>query len=318
MNTHTDKSTFFSRQMNLDDIDTRLYRELQRDGRASMEELAGVVGLSRVAVRARVARLIDSGALRIVGVVHPSAQELRAFAHLSIAVSGSALSVGQAIATLDRVPLVSVVAGRAALIAEVRATNIDALRSLIHDVADTDNVIHVEAAVYTERIKDLNAPPGTIPPTEIDEVDRQVLSALENDGRASYADIARMTQYSASAIRARVNYLMNRGVVRISAVVTPGMVGLQHMCGFGLRFSGGTEHDAIATIVDMSSVSYLSLTLGRWDAIGTLLVPSQVDVVAELDRIRSMSGIEGLESWTHLHVIKENYQLAVTESSAPE
>ena len=122
MNTHTDKSTFFSRQMNLDDIDTRLYRELQR------EELAGVVGLSRVAVRARVARLIDSGALRIVGVVHPSAQELRAFAHLSIAVSGSALSVGQAIATLDRVPLVSVVAGRAALIAEVRATNIDALR----------------------------------------------------------------------------------------------------------------------------------------------------------------------------------------------
>jgi DNA-binding Lrp family transcriptional regulator len=293
--------------MNLDDIDTRLYEALQHNGRASMEELASVVGLSRVAVRARIARLIDGGALLITGIVHPSAQGKRAFAHLTISVNGAARAVGQAVAALDSVPLVSIVAGRAALIAEVHASNMTSLRELIRTVATMDNVTHVETAVYTERIKDLYAPPGIIPPTEIDDVDRQILDALRIDGRVSYVEIARNTQYSPSAIRTRVNQLTSRGVVRISTVMAPGMVGLQHMSGFGVRLGGAGE--SVAAIEAMAAVSYLSLTLSRWDAIGTLLAKSQAEVVTELDRIRSIPGVEGLESWTHLEVIKENNQL---------
>ena len=170
--------------MNLDDIDTRLFVELQRDGRASMEQLSRSVGLSRVAVRARVLRLIDSGTLRIVGIVHPSIQELRAFAHLSITVSGSASRVGHAIATSEMVPLVSVVTGRAALVAEARATSTAALREEVNVISAMEGVVHVESTLYTERVKDVFAPPTTIAPTEIDDVDRQVLEALKLDGRA--------------------------------------------------------------------------------------------------------------------------------------
>lgn len=303
--------------MNLDHIDTRLCEELQHDGRASMEKMAGVVGLSRVATRARVTRLIDSGALRIIGIVHPSALGLRVAAHLSVSVSGSARAAGEAIAALDSFPLVSVVAGRAALIAEVYATNMTSLRGLIRVVTAMENVVHVEAAVYTERIKDLYAPPSIIPPTKIDSVDHLVLGALKMNGRASYAEIARITNFSASAIRGRVNQLTSRGVVRISAVLTPGMVGLQHMCGFGLRLHGGTEYDSASIIEAMESVSYLSLTLSRFDAIGTMLAKSQADVVTELDRIRSTPGVEGLESWTHLEVIKENHLLTTFKSTLP-
>jgi DNA-binding Lrp family transcriptional regulator len=269
-----------------------------------MEELASVVGLSRVAVRARVLRLVSSDALRVVGVVHPSAQGLRAFAHLSITVRGSALAVGEAIAALKNVPLVSIVAGRTALIAEARSTDIESLREVIRVVAAMDNVMHVETAVYTERIKDLYAPPGTIPPTEIDDVDRHILDALERDGRTSYAEIGRQIQFSPSAIRGRVNQLTSRGVVRISALISPGIVGLHNMCGVGLRFNGGAKHDAVSVIEAMKSVSYLSLTLGRWDAIGTLFTTSEVEMVSELDRLRLMPAITGLESWMHLKVIK--------------
>jgi DNA-binding Lrp family transcriptional regulator len=282
-----------------------------------MEKMASVVGLSRVAAGARVARLIDSGALRIIGIVHPSALGLRVAAHLSISVSGSARAVGEAIAALDSFPLVSVVAGRAALIAEVYATNMTSLRGLIRVVTAMENVVHVEAAVYTERIKDLYAPPGIIPPTKIDSVDHLVLEALKMNGRASYAEIARITNFSASAIRGRVNQLTSRGVVRISTVLTPGMVGLQHMCGFGLRLEGGTENESASIIEAMESVSYLSLTLSRFDAIGTMLAKSQADVVTELDRIRSTPGVEGLESWAHLEVIKENHLLTTFRSTLP-
>lgn len=296
--------------MNLDDIDTRLYEELQRDGRATMEDLAKVVGLSRIAVRSRVTRLIDSGTLRIVGIVHPSIQQLRAFAHLSITVTGSASRVGHVVADMETVPLVSVVTGRAALVAEARATNTSALREVINAISAVEDVVHVESTLYTQRIKDVYAPPIIVQPTEIDDVDRQILEALKDDGRVSYAEIARATHFSASAIRGRVHHLMNHGVVRISALVTPGMVGLQHMCGFGLRVRGHDEQSTIDAITAMNSVSYLSLTLGRWDAIGTLLVKSQIELVTELDRIRCLDGIEALESWTHLDVIKVDHSLS--------
>lgn len=293
--------------MNLDHIDTRLYEQLQLNGRASMEELASVVGLSRVAARARVTHLLDSGALRIIGIVHPSAQGIREFAHLSIWVRGSVRDTALDVANLDAVPLVSVVAGRASLIAEVHAEDMTSLRELIRGIASKKTVAHVEIAVYTERIKDLYAPPGIIPPTTIDDLDQQILNALKTDGRVSYAEIGRMTQFSASAIRSRVNQLTSGGVVRISTVIAPGMVGLSHMCGFGLRLRGGSA--TVSAIEAIDSVSYLSLTMSRWDAIGTLLAKSQADVVTVLDRIRSLPGVAGLESWTHLEVIKENNQL---------
>lgn len=214
--------------MNLDEVDTRRYEALQRDGRASVEDRARIVGLARVVVRARIARLVDGYVLPITGIVHLSTRGKRAFAHLTISVNGAAREVGRAMATLDSIPPVSTVAGHAALIAEVHSSNMTSLLDSIRTVAALDNVTHVETAVHTEQIKDRYAPPGVIPQTVIDGVDRQILHALRIDGRTSFAEIARQTQYSASANRTRVNQLTSRGVVRISTVIAPDMVGLQH------------------------------------------------------------------------------------------
>jgi DNA-binding Lrp family transcriptional regulator len=296
--------------MNLDEVDTRLYEQLQRDGRASMEELAKVVGLSRVAVRARVTRLLESGTLRIVGIVHPNTQELRAFAHLSVTVHGSASAVGRLFAEMDTVPLVSIVTGRAAIVAEARATSTTALREIISEISTVRGVADVESTMYTERIKDIFAPPIAAELIEIDGVDRQILDVLREDGRTSYAEIARRMNFSASAVRGRARRLMNHGVVRATALVTPGLVGLQHMLGVGIRLRGEGERDTVNEIALMKSVSYLSLTLGRWDAIATLLVQTQAELVSELDRLRSMPGVESLESWTHLEVMKVDHSLS--------
>lgn len=298
------ESTHLTNPPHLDHIDTRLYQELLNNGRATMEEMASVVELSRVAVRARVARLIDGGTLRVVGIVHPSALGVRVYAHLSIRVRGSARDAGRAVAQLDSVPLVSLIAGRAALIAEAHTSDMATMRQLIATIRSIPNVTYVETAVYSERIKDLYAPPGIKPPPLLDDVDRQILRELEHDGRTSYADIAREVQYSSSAVRARVRQLIDSGVVRISTIMAPDASGLQHKCGFGVRFRDASS--TVGAIESMQAVSYLSLTLSRWDAIGTVLGGSQADVARQLDLIRSLEGVEALESWTHLEVLKEN------------
>lgn len=293
-------------KMKLDEIDTRLYEALQLDGRASMEELAQRVGLSRIAARARVARLLESGSMLVTGIVHPSALGKRSFAHLSIHVASAARDVGRVLVDMPDVPLVSIVAGQAALICEVHAHDVDELRQLVGAISITRGVRYVETAVYTERIKDLYAPPRIVVTTEIDDTDRRILDLLRLDGRASFAALARATEFSSSAVRARVHRLIDAGVVRISTVMAPGAVGLQHMCGFGVRLRADSR--AVDDIASMDAVSYLSLTLSRWDAIGTVMAKSQAEVVREMDRLRALCGVEELQSWTHLEILKENDQ----------
>lgn len=60
-----------------------------------------------------------------------------------------------------------------------------------------------------------------------DEVDRSILALLAADGRMSYADLARETGLSTSAVHQRVRRLEKRGVIAgYRAVIDPRAVGL--------------------------------------------------------------------------------------------
>lgn len=61
----------------------------------------------------------------------------------------------------------------------------------------------------------------------LDETDRRLLAALQRDGRASYADLARTVSMSASAVTERVRRLEESGVISgYCAVVDPERLGL--------------------------------------------------------------------------------------------
>jgi len=299
----------------MDELDIRLYEELRRDGRASMEKLARATGLSRVAARSRVLRLIQDGQLRVTGIVHPSSQGFSALAHLSISVRGSARMTAVVLAAIEEVTLVTIVAGHSALIAEVNAPGIIELDSSIQRISGVPGVAEVTTSIYTERVKDLYEPAGPMKAMEIDEIDRQIITALEVDGRASFAEIARNTNISQSTVRSRINQMTSRGILQISAVAIPEALGLQYMCGFGLRLDAGTEAATLLAIEKNASVSYLSRALGHWSAIGTLLAKSQGDAAQQLDSIRMIAGVNHLSSWTHLEVVKENYQYTTFKTS---
>jgi Lrp/AsnC family transcriptional regulator for asnA, asnC and gidA len=57
----------------LDDIDLRILRHLQQDGRRPFREIAEEVGVSERTVRLRVAQMRAKGILQIVGIVNPAA-----------------------------------------------------------------------------------------------------------------------------------------------------------------------------------------------------------------------------------------------------
>jgi Lrp/AsnC family leucine-responsive transcriptional regulator len=61
----------------------------------------------------------------------------------------------------------------------------------------------------------------------LDERDLEILRALQEDARATYADVGRRVGLSASAVHDRVRKLERSGVIRgYRAIVDPGSVGL--------------------------------------------------------------------------------------------
>ncbi len=307
--------------MDLDHIDARLVTALQADGRASYEALARTVGLSRIAARNRVNRLIDSGAVEVMTVVHPAARGLNAYGHMALTVEGPALPVAEAVARLSECPLVSVVGGHYAVIAEVRTADVETLRTRIQQVRAIDGVRHVSSCLYTERLKDRHSGRRTAGPTapvELDNTDHALIEALGENGRASFAELGDRVRLSASSARARVLRLLDEGVLHVGATVQLGALGLGHMCGFGIAAGDVGSDGGLERLAALSSVHYLTECLGVWDAIGTLLCTSQDEVASALDEVRATTGIRQVDAWAHLRIVKENYRApGPSELAAP-
>ncbi|WP_030255915.1 Lrp/AsnC family transcriptional regulator [Streptomyces violens] len=70
-----------------------------------------------------------------------------------------------------------------------------------------------------------------------DATDRRILDALQQDGRAGYAELARAVNMSASAVTERVRRLEEAGVIRgYAVVVDPERIGLPVLAFVRLRY----------------------------------------------------------------------------------
>ncbi|WP_046175526.1 Lrp/AsnC family transcriptional regulator [Domibacillus indicus] len=71
-----------------------------------------------------------------------------------------------------------------------------------------------------------------MPDLHIDQIDKQILSLLHENSRMSYTDIAKEVELSRVAVQARVNNLMEQGVIeKFTAVINPAKIGI-HVSAF--------------------------------------------------------------------------------------
>jgi Lrp/AsnC family transcriptional regulator, leucine-responsive regulatory protein len=96
----------------------------------------------------------------------------------------------------------------------------------------------------------------------LDRTDWRLLEALQSDGRASYADLARIVAMSPSAVAERIRRLEEAGVIAgYRATVDPTAVGLSIMAFVRLRYPTGNYRpfhallDSTAEIVEAHHVT---------------------------------------------------------------
>ena len=117
----------------LDEVDHRLVAALQADGRASVNELAGRISVSRATAYQRLARLRDSGVIRRFTVeVDPRKVGLSIAALVLVSVvQHSWRGVGDRLRRLPGVEWLALSSGEFDYVLLVRAPDIDHLRDVI-------------------------------------------------------------------------------------------------------------------------------------------------------------------------------------------
>lgn len=142
---------------------------------------------------------------------------------------------------------------------------------------------------------------------KLDEVSKQIIEHLQQDGRRSYAEIARAVDLSEAAVRQRVQRLIDTGFMQIVAVTDPLQVGFTRQAMIGLNVEGDLSPvgDALAA---MDEVSYVVTTAGGFDLMAEVVCEDDSHLLALLtETIRRLPGVRSTETFVYLKLNKQHY-----------
>ena len=127
----------------------------------------------------------------------------------------------------------------------------------------------------------------------MDAVDRRLVDALRRDGRASFAELARLVGLSASSVHERVSKLEATGVISgYRAVVAPGALGLGVTALVGIQPGENGVDDVIAgALSSMPEVESCYGVAGDEAFVVLVRVPSVDDLHLCLGRLRGIDGV---------------------------
>lgn len=142
-------------RVQIDELDYQLLQLLQEDGRMSYSAMSSRLSVPESTVRSRVNRLLESGVLRIVGVVNPFRVGYETIAIIGLQVQLSRLeSVAEALSLLHPVTFVAFTAGTYNIVAEVYLQTTDELAEFVNEsLAGIDGIEKCDVLVELKRHK---------------------------------------------------------------------------------------------------------------------------------------------------------------------
>ena len=152
----------------------------------------------------------------------------------------------------------------------------------------------------------------------MDEIDRNIIVALQEDGSSGLAELAKVAGLSVSATAERVKRLEERGVIRAwRADLDPAAVGCPLLAHVLAAVSPGREDAAFrAAVRREESVLECHAVSGPW----TYLLKLRVADLPALDTLlnetlRAIPGVQRVETMVALSTVKESATLPVAPAT---
>jgi Lrp/AsnC family transcriptional regulator, regulator for asnA, asnC and gidA len=148
---------------------------------------------------------------------------------------------------------------------------------------------------------------GVTEPPLLDELNKRIIEQLQQDGRMSYAALAKVVGLSEAAVRQRVQRMLDNDVMQIVAVTDPLTLGFARQVMIGLKVTGDMRSVA-DRLAKVPEVDYVVICAGAYDLLVELVCTNDDHLLALLnDQVRSIPGVTATETFVYLKLTKQTY-----------
>jgi Lrp/AsnC family transcriptional regulator for asnA, asnC and gidA len=140
----------------------------------------------------------------------------------------------------------------------------------------------------------------------LDDISKEIIEQLQEDGRRSYAAIGKAVGLSEAAVRQRVQRLIDAGAMQVVAVTDPMTLGFRRQTMIGIRCSGELEQVA-DQLAGMHEIDYVVITAGSFDLLIEVVCEDDDVLLEILSRVRAIPSVTMTETFVYLKLRKQTY-----------
>jgi len=257
----------------LDRIDVEMLDLLRADGRTPFTAVAQAVGLSPDAVRARYARLVGDGVVRVIGLVHPKSLGYNRRASVWLTYHGNTDTLAKQVRDLQNIAFMTETLSRRNVLLEVVGRDDAEVADFVTATfRSLPEVCAVEISSMLEIVKwQTQARRGSAaaaaPTADLDETETALLRVLIHNPRANYRDLAEQLGEPYWWVRRRTQALFAEGIISVAVMVDRLSTEPTLIANVELRLHGPEAASALRAIAAMDEVALLTVNSGHIDAV---------------------------------------------------
>ncbi len=150
----------------------------------------------------------------------------------------------------------------------------------------------------------------------LDDLDRRVIEALQENGRVAFSQLARDLGASEATIRNRYQRLVDADVLQVVGVTNPLTLGFDSSALVGVRVAG-SPMEVARELATWKEAAYVVVTAGQFDVVAEMICTDRLHLVDVVSRVRQLEEVVSTETLVYLALVKQLYNWGVPGAAEP-
>ena len=151
---------------------------------------------------------------------------------------------------------------------------------------------------------------------KIDKTDIDIVNLLLEDGRKSATEIARQIgDISERTVRYRIDRMVEEGIIRVSAIVSPQAFGLDTYADIWMEVESDKILEVAQKMAEYENVTYVASSLGEADVSIQVVAKDTAEVYQFVTEVvRKVPGVRRTVTSIVPNILKDIYQWRIPDS----
>lgn len=149
-----------------------------------------------------------------------------------------------------------------------------------------------------------------------DELDRQIIAVLQEDGRRPNTEIAQQLGVTETTVRKRIGRLVSENLIKVVAVPSPEVMGRTMSAIIGITADMNALHEVATAVEALPQSRYVGYSTGQYDLLIEVFFRSHEELLELLStKLARIPGIIKTDTSMILKVTKFSYEWEIPDES---